>query len=110
MERMRIWTEKYRPKTFSEIFGQEEIVKRVEAMTLQKNIPNLLFAGPAGVGKSTLTLVIGYHFFDEDFSQNFLELNASDDRGIDVVRGIIKDFAKTKSMGDVPFKIIFLYE
>ena len=53
-----IWTEKYRPQTFSEIKGQEEIVKRIEAFVTKKNMPHLLFAGPAGVGKSTLSLVI----------------------------------------------------
>src|SRR3989344_5575676 len=53
-----IWTEKYRPKEFSEVFGQNDIIKRVESLTKAMNIPHLLFAGPAGVGKSTLALVV----------------------------------------------------
>ncbi len=105
-----IWTEKYRPKAFSEIKGQVDIVKRVKAFIEQKNMPHLLFAGPAGVGKSTLSLVTAREFFGETWKDNFLELNASDERGIDVVRVKVKDFARTKAIGDVPFKIIFLDE
>lgn len=104
-----IWTEKYRPKTFPEFKGQEKIVERVKAMVKQKNISNFLFAGPAGVGKSTLALIIARELFGETYRQNFLELNASDERGIDVVRNTIKDFARTKAFGNVP-KIIFLDE
>jgi len=105
-----IWTEKYRPKDFSEIKGQQEIVKRVKAFVDLKNMPHLLFTGPAGVGKSTLALVIVKKTFKESWHQNFLELNASDERGIDVIRNKVKDFARTKAIGEVPFKIIFLDE
>ncbi len=105
-----IWTEKYRPKAFSEIVGQDEIVKRVKALTNSQNIPHLLFAGPPGTGKSTLSLIIVKELFGKDWHENYLELNASDERGIDVVRQKVKDFARTKSIGSVPFKIIFLDE
>jgi replication factor C small subunit len=105
-----IWTEKFRPKSFSEVKGQEDIVKRVKAFVQHKNMPHLLFAGPAGVGKSTLSLVTAREFFGETWRDNFLELNASDERGIDVVRIKVKDFARTKAIGDVPYKIIFLDE
>lgn len=105
-----IWTEKYRPQDFSEIKGQKEIVKRVKAFVEQKNMPHQLYAGPAGVGKSTLALVVAKKLFGENWRQNFLELNASDERGIDIIRNKVKDFARTKAIGDVPFKIIFLDE
>ena len=105
-----LWTEKYRPQKFFEMKGQEKIVERVAAMVTQKNLPNLLLAGPPGVGKSTLALVIAHELFGEGWEQNFLELNASDSRGIETIRGIIKDFARTKALGDVPYKIIFLDE
>jgi len=105
-----IWTEKYRPSDFSEIKGQKEIVKRVEAFVKQKNMPHQLYAGPAGVGKSTLAIVVAKRLFGSEWHQNFLELNASDERGIDIVRVKVKDFARTKAIGNVPFKIIFLDE
>ena len=105
-----IWTEKYRPKTFSEIAGQNEIVKRVKGMVEKGNLPHILFAGPAGIGKSTLALVVAKSLFGDDIDHNFLEMNASDSRGIDTIRNEVKDFAKTKSLKDVPFKIILLDE
>ena len=105
-----IWTEKYRPKEFSEIKGQKEIVKRIKAFVELQNIPHLLFAGPAGVGKTTLALVIVKNMFKDSWHQNFLELNASDERGIDIIRNKVKDFARTRAIGNVPFKIIYLDE
>ncbi len=105
-----IWTEKYRPARFSEMVGQDTIVKRVESLTKSLNIPHLMFAGPAGTGKSTLALIIVKELFGDTWSENYLELNASDERGINVVREKVKNFARTKSLGDVPFKVIFLDE
>lgn len=105
-----IWTEKYRPSKFSDVIGQTIIIERVKAFVHNKNMPNLLFAGPAGVGKSTIALVVAKELYGPTWRDNFLELNASDDRGIDIVRNVIKDFSRTKSIGNVPFKIIFLDE
>ncbi|MDD2445077.1 MAG: replication factor C small subunit [Candidatus Nanoarchaeia archaeon] len=105
-----VWTEKYRPKKFEEVVGQEEIVKRVKALVQSNNIPHLLLAGPAGTGKSTLALIIVKELFGESWRENYLELNASDERGIDVVRQKVKDFARTRAIGNVPFKVIFLDE
>lgn len=105
-----IWIEKYRPKDFSDLKGQKDIVKRVKAFVEQKNMPHLMFAGPAGVGKTSLALVIAKKLFKTEWHQNFLELNASDERGIDIVRNKVKDFARTRAIGDAPFKIIYLDE
>jgi len=110
MTEHNIWTEKYRPKTFEQLLGQDEIVKRVKNLTNALNIPHLLFAGPAGTGKSSLALVIVKELFGDSWRENYLELNASDTRGIDVVRQEVKNFARTKSLGKVPFKVIFLDE
>lgn len=105
-----IWVEKYRPKKFDEVKGQEAIVERLRSFVKSQNLPHLLFSGPAGVGKTTLSLVIAQELFGSDFRANMLELNASDERGIDVVRTKVKDFARTRAIGDVPFKIIYLDE
>ncbi|MBR9703678.1 replication factor C small subunit [Candidatus Woesearchaeota archaeon] len=105
-----IWIEKYRPQSFDEIKGQDEIVSRVQAFVKKGNMPHLMFAGPAGTGKTTLSLVIARVLFGDSWQGNFLELNASDERGIDVVRIKVKDFARTRALGDVPFKIIYLDE
>ncbi|MFW6383024.1 MAG: replication factor C small subunit [Nanoarchaeota archaeon] len=105
-----LWTEKYRPLEFSDVKGQKDIVSKVKAFVEQKNMPHLLFSGPAGVGKTTLALVISRHLFGKNFRQNILELNASDERGIDIIRSKVKDFARTRAIGDVPFKIIYLDE
>ncbi len=105
-----IWTEKYRPRTLKEVVGQKDIVDRLQAYADSGNLPHLLFAGPAGTGKTTCALSMSRELFGEGWKQNFLELNASDERGIDVVRGKIKEFARTSPIGGAGFKIIFLDE
>ena len=105
-----MFIEKYRPKTFDQIKGQEKIVERVEAFIKSNNMPHLMFSGPAGVGKTTLSLIVAREMYGENWHHNFLELNASDERGIDVVRHKVKDFARTKSIKNVNFKIIYLDE
>lgn len=105
-----MWAEKYRPSDFSGIVGQQEIVRRVEAFVRHQNIPHLLFAGPPGVGKTSTAIVMAKQLYGENWRQNIIELNASDERGIDVVRTKVKDFARTKAIGNVPFKMCILDE
>ena len=105
-----IWTEKYRPVKFDDVVGQDDIVKRVRSLTETLSIPHLLFAGPPGTGKSTLALIVVKELFGSSWKESYLELNASDERGINVVREKVKNFARTKSLGNVPFKVIFLDE
>ncbi len=104
------WTEKYRPYNLETVIGHEDIINTLKAFVKQKNMPNLLFAGPPGIGKTTSTLALAKELYGEDYRTCLLELNASDSRGIDVVRGQIKDFAKQIALSGAPFKIIFLDE
>lgn len=105
-----IWTEKYRPKTIDEIIGQHEITDRLAAYVRSGNLPHLLFAGPAGTGKTTSAIALARELYSDTWHQNFHELNASDERGIQVVRTKIKEFARTQPIGEATFKIIFLDE
>ena len=104
-----IWIEKYRPESLEDIVGQPDVVDRLKSYVERDDLPNLLFSGPAGTGKTTSSLTIARTLYGEDWRENFLELNASDDRGIDVVRGRIKDFART-SFGGYDYRIVFLDE
>ncbi|MDD3406788.1 MAG: replication factor C small subunit [Methanomicrobium sp.] len=105
-----IWIEKYRPRTLDDIVGQEGIVERLKNYVAAKSLPHLLFTGTAGIGKTTSAVALAREFFGEDWHVNFRELNASDERGIDVVRNQIKGFARTAPMGGAEFKILFLDE
>ena len=105
-----IWIEKYRPRRLDDIVGQNDIVVRLKSYVKTGNLPHLLFAGSAGVGKTTAAVALAREFFGDSWQTNFLEMNASDERGIDVVRTQIKEFARTSPLGGAEFKILFLDE
>jgi replication factor C small subunit len=105
-----LWTEKYRPKNLGEVIDQEEIVSRLQEFVKRAAMPHCLFAGPPGTGKTTAALCLAHDLFGERFQDVFMELNASDERGIDVVRTTVKEFARMASLSSVPFKILVLDE
>lgn len=109
-----MWSEKYRPKKLSEVVDQKEIVKGIGNLIKSPDIPHMLFAGPAGVGKTTSALCIAMELLGEEWRRNTLELNASDERGIKMVRERVKEFAASiKLATDKEFgkpKIIILDE
>ncbi|HEX7031727.1 MAG TPA: replication factor C small subunit [Nitrososphaera sp.] len=109
-----MWSEKYRPKKLGEIVDQKEIIKGISNLIKSPDIPHMLFAGPAGVGKTTTALCIAMELLGEEWKRNTLELNASDERGIKMVRERVKEFAASiKLAGDKEFgkpKIIILDE
>ena len=103
------WVEKYRPNNLDEIVGQDHIIARLKRYVTEKSMPNLMFTGPAGVGKTTTAIALAKSILGEYWRQNFLELNASDARGIDTVRNNIKNFCRLKAV-EAPFRIVFLDE
>jgi replication factor C small subunit len=104
------WTEKYRPKSLDDIIGQTLIVERLKSFVERGNFPNMIFAGGPGVGKTACAIAMARDLYGDNIGSALKELNASDQRGIDVIRGTVKEFAKTISISKVPLKIIFLDE
>jgi replication factor C small subunit len=106
-----VWAEKYRPKSLEEMVDREEIVSRFKSFVKDKNLPHLLLVGPAGVGKTTSILCLAHDLYGPGYTNSVLELNASDERGIDVIRDKVKNFARTSAIAsEVSFKILILDE
>ena len=106
-----MWVEKYRPTKLSEIVNQTEIIGSLEALIKDPtDMPHLMFSGSAGVGKTTTALCLSRQILGEYARDYTLELNASDERGIEMVREKVKKFSRFAGMVDVPFKIIILDE
>lgn len=105
-----ILIEKYRPQKLDGVLGQDKIVNRFKGYVVDKNMPHLLFAGSPGNGKTSSAICLAKELYGAGWRADFKELNGSDNRGIDVIRGIVKEFASVVSMSDVGFKIILLDE
>lgn len=105
-----LWVEKHRPRTVGDIRGQAAVVQRLATYAGKKSFPHLLFSGPPGTGKTTAAMALTKDIFGEHFRENLLEMNASDERGLDSIRSKVKQFARTAPYGKAAFKIIFLDE
>lgn len=107
-----MWVEKYRPHKITELVDQKEIVGSIQSLLKnQSEMPHLLFSGSAGVGKTTLALCLSHEILGEHWKDSTLELNASDERGINMVRDRVKTFSRYAGLDSkIPFKIIILDE
>jgi len=107
-----MWVEKYRPKKISEIVNQKEIMGSLGALLKnQSEMPHLLFSGSAGVGKTSTAICISRDILGKHWQDYSLELNASDERGIGMVREKVKKFSRFAGLDtEIPFKIIILDE
>jgi len=92
------------------VINQSHAIERIKAFVKSGNVPHMLFAGPAGVGKTATALALAHDLYGDAWRQNVLELNASDERGIDVIRSKVKDFARTKTMNKIGYRLIILDE
>lgn len=104
------WVEKYRPACLDDVTGQSETVHTVRKFAEEGRIPHLLFYGPPGSGKTSTIIALAREIYGSNYRNMVLELNASDDRGIDVVRDQIKNFASTRQIFSSGFKLIILDE
>lgn len=104
------WSEKYRPRTLDEVAAHGDIIDTIKKLLAEDQLPHLLFYGPPGTGKTSTILAIARQIYGPSISNMTLELNASDDRGIDVVRHEIQDFASTRTIFSNKFKLIILDE
>lgn len=105
-----VWAEKYRPNRLTEVINQKHVVERVKAFVKENNIPHMIFSGPPGCGKTTVLIALSKELYGKEWRQHVLELNASDERRLEVIRGKVKDFARIKPIGDIAYKLILMDE
>ena len=105
-----LWTEKYRPNKLNQIIGQEHFVMDAKSWVEENNMPNVLLYGNPGNGKTTAGIVLAKEILGNNFKDNYVEVNASDDRRLETVRTMIKNVAQSGTIGDAPFRMMLLDE
>lgn len=105
-----IFIEKYRPEKLDDIVGQDHIIKWLKKFVEYGDFPNLLFVGQPGTGKTTTAIALAKELYGKNWIHNFMEINASDETGVDTVRTKIKDYANIVPYGGAKFKILLLDE
>ena len=105
-----LWTEKYRPNNLNDIVGQEHFTMDAKSWVEEHNMPNVLLFGNPGNGKTAAGIALAKTMLSDAFRDNFVEVNASDDRRLETVRTTIKSVAQSGTIGDVPFRIMLLDE
>ncbi len=103
-----MWTETYRPRTLEEVVGQDEAVRELRSYVAARDPPNLLFVGPPGTGKTSTALAFARDLLGEWFTEDFLEVNASDDRSLTALRSKVLSFAKLRPWNGL--KVVFMDE
>ena len=114
MNNDKLWVEKYRPDSLDEVSAQSNVIQSLRSAIKTKNIPHLIFFGPSGCGKTSTIIALAKDLFGvENYADRIIELNASDERGINIIRDKIKKYSKQsiKKLDDAPpWKIIVLDE
>jgi replication factor C small subunit len=105
-----LWTEKYRPSKLGDVVGQEHFIMDAKSWIEENNMPNVLLYGNPGNGKTTAGIVLAKELLGDNFKDNYVEVNASDDRRLETVRTMIKNVAQSGTIGDVPFRMMLLDE
>jgi len=109
MKDKTLFIEKYRPHSLDDVVGQQHVIKPLKGFVKNDKVPHMLFAGPAGTGKTTSSVAMAHDLYGKDWKKYFLEMNASDDNGIDTIRNKVKEYARVKVIGR-DYKLIFLDE
>lgn len=105
------WVEKYRPNSLEDLISHKDIITTIKRFVAEDRLPHLLFYGPPGTGKTSTILALAKQIYaPREFNSMVLELNASDDRGIGIVRGAVLSFASTRTIFKSGFKLVILDE
>ncbi|MBS3781438.1 MAG: replication factor C small subunit [Candidatus Thermoplasmatota archaeon] len=102
------WTEKYRPDDFEGILGHEKVLKNLKTYVGEGSMPHLMFVGQSGVGKTTTALALAKEIYEESWEANFIELTKSEERGINAIRDDVKEKARSRSLTEKDFRIIYM--